>query len=112
MGRDKGRMRLGRRTLLEHVRRIAKSVGGEVRVIRKDIVPRCGPLGGVFTGLKTSTHDTEVFLSCDMPFVTLGLLRKLMNAKAPVFVDYQRKVGFPFMLSVTDVDVVEKQIRQ
>lgn len=110
MGRDKGRMRLGHRTLLGHVRRMAESVGAEVRVIRKDIVPRCGPLGGIYTGLKTSTHRAELFLSCDMPFVTGELIRRIMTAGAPVFVERQQKVGFPFMLPVTDVDVVEKQI--
>ncbi|HTD88078.1 MAG TPA: molybdenum cofactor guanylyltransferase [Candidatus Binatia bacterium] len=107
MGRDKGRMRLGKRTLLGHVRRLALSAGLDVRVIRRDIVPRCGPLGGVYTGLKTSARDSEVFLSCDMPFVKLALVRRLIRARPPTFVEG----GFPFMLSAADVQVVEAEIR-
>ena len=73
LGRDKARVRLGRRTLLAHVRRAAKELGLPVRVIRRDLVPRCGPLGGVFTALKTSRADAELFLACDMPFVSASL---------------------------------------
>jgi molybdopterin-guanine dinucleotide biosynthesis protein A len=111
MGRDKAQLRLGRRTLLGHVRRTAESLGVEVRIIREDIVPRCGPLGGIYTGLKTSTHEAELFLSCDMPFVTADLLKRLMRAKCPVFVEHDRGIGFPFMLSVADVGVVEQEIQ-
>src|SRR5687768_9364883 len=78
MGSAKARMRLGRRSLLGHVWRTAEGLGVPVRIIRKDLVPRCGPLGGIYTGLKTSANDAEVFLSCDMPFVTDDLLRKVM----------------------------------
>lgn len=54
MGRDKAGVRLGRRTLLGHVRLAAAETGWPVRVIRKDLVERCGPLGGVLTGMLTS----------------------------------------------------------
>jgi len=110
MGRDKGHMRLGRRTLLGHVRGLAKSVGLDVRVIRKDIVHRCGPLGGVYTGLKTSAHDAELFLSCDMPFLTPALLRHLIRVKPPAFVEAEGSVGFPFILSVSHFEIVETEI--
>ena len=111
MGRDKARVRLGRRTLLGHVRRTAESVGAEVRVIRKDRVPRCGPLGGIYTGLKTSAHEAEVFLSCDMPFLTPALLTHLMEARPPAFVEQNRTVGFPLIVSVVDLGVVEEEMR-
>lgn len=111
MGRDKTRMRLGRRTLLGHVRRIAKAAGPDVRLIRKDIVPRCGPLGGVYTGLENSTHDSELFLSCDMPFMTPALLRRLARIRPPAFVEHDGRVGFPFILSVNSLEPVETEIR-
>ena len=98
MGREKGRLRLGRRTLLGHVRHMAERVGLDVRVIRKDLVPRCGPLGGLYTGLKTSVHEAELFLSCDMPFVTAALMRSIMEVERPVFVEHDGTVGFPLML--------------
>jgi molybdopterin-guanine dinucleotide biosynthesis protein A len=111
MGQDKRRMRLAGRTLLGHVRHMAASLGSDVRVIRKDLVPRCGPLGGLYTGLKTSTHDAQLFLSCDMPFVTPALVRRIMQHKPPVFVEQAGRVGFPFLLRVADSPVVEQEMR-
>jgi molybdenum cofactor guanylyltransferase len=111
MGRDKARLRVAGRTLLGHVRRTAESLGLDVRVIRKDLVPRCGPLGGIYTGLKTSGHAAELFLSCDMPFVTVDLLNRVLHAKCPIFLEHRCNAGFPLMLSVADADIVEREIR-
>ena len=111
MGREKARMRLGPRTLLGHVRHTAQTLGVPVRIIQKDLVPRCGPLGGIYTGLKTSRHEAELFLSCDMPFVTTKLIKRMMALDHPLFVEHQGTVGFPFMLAATDMDMVEKQMR-
>ena len=111
MGRDKGRMRLGRRTLLGHVRRAAETLAVDVRVIRNDIVARCGPIGGIYTGLKTSKHEAELFLSCDMPFVSTELLKKIMRCRPPAFVEHRGVTGFPLLLSVDDLDVVGDEIR-
>lgn len=111
MGRDKTRMRLGRRTLCGHARHVAESLCADVRVIRRDLLPRCGPLGGVYTGLKTSAHAFEMFLSCDMPFITPALLRRLKQMKSPAFVEHDGRVGFPFILSVSHLEIVETEIR-
>ena len=109
--RDKARMRLGRRTLLGHVRHTAEVLGLDVRVIRKDLVPRCGPLGGIYTALITSTHDAEVFLSCDMPFVTPALLRSIVRAAGPMFVEHEGLAGFPLMLSTENLGLIQNEIR-
>lgn len=104
MGTDKAKVRLGRRTLLGHVRVVAAETGWKVRVIREDVVERCGPLGGVLTGMLTSQAEMMVFLSCDMPFVQAGWLKKLVQvrkasgAKA-VFTLQDSFVGFPFVLT-------------
>ncbi len=79
MGRDKSRLKPDRRTLLAHIRLGAKSPGLPVRVIRRDLVPRCGPLGGVFTALKTTRTDAVRFLACEMPFVRAALLKTLLR---------------------------------
>jgi molybdenum cofactor guanylyltransferase len=101
MGRDKARLRLGGRTLLGHVRRAAADAGLSVRVIRRDLVARCGPMGGIYTGLCTSKVDVVLFLSCDMPFVTSSLLHRLLQNFTPEtsarFVGAEF-VGFPFAL--------------
>ena len=44
MGRDKSSLRLRGKTLLEHVQRLARTVDLPVRVIRRELLPRCGPL--------------------------------------------------------------------
>lgn len=114
MGRDKARLRLGDRTLLGHVRAAAGATGLPVRVIRKDVVPRCGPLGGIYTALKTSRNQAEILLSCDMPFVTAKLIRDLLGAFVregrAILVEHRRIAGFPLILSVGQIGVVEREI--
>lgn len=113
MGRDKARLRLGRRTLLGHVRALARALKLPVRVIRRDLVPRCGPLGGVYTALKTSETEATLFLACDMPFVSATLLQTLVsNARRTkaVFTRAEGRAGFPFLLRRTTLTVVERQL--
>src|SRR5688500_2993407 len=62
MGRAKARLRLGNRTLLGWVRRNAAALGLPVRVIRRDLVRRCGPLGGIYSALKTTKAFAVLFL--------------------------------------------------
>jgi molybdopterin-guanine dinucleotide biosynthesis protein A len=116
MGRDKATLRLERRTLLGHVRARAREIGLPVRVIRRDLVPRCGPLGGILTALKTSRADAELFLACDMPFVSLALLRQLLRKSGSppkaAFITTGELAGFPFLLPVSVLNKVERQIRQ
>lgn len=63
----------------------AKKLSG---IWKKDLYPGEGPLGGVITALKASSHDSVVVLSCDMPFVTdaviSSLVRGLTDAQATV----------------------------
>src|SRR5262245_28525621 len=80
LGRDKTRVRLGPLTLLGVVRAVAGELGLPVRIIRRDLVPRCGPVGGVFTGLKTSPNQAELFLACDMPFLSVAFLKEFLGA--------------------------------
>jgi len=77
MGRDKSRVRLGSRTLLGHVREMAAQTGLRVRVIRRDAVARCGPIGGIYTGLQRSRAEFLLFLACDMPFISASSLKKM-----------------------------------
>ena len=114
MGRDKARLRLGRRTLLGHVRALAGETGLRVRVVRRDRVPRCGPLGGVYTALKGSRAGAVLFLSCDMPFVSAGLLARLLTRfevrREALFVEVAGTVGFPFVVPRAGLAVVEAQL--
>src|SRR5258708_14486916 len=124
MGRSKADLRLGSNTLLGHIRNEARTLGLRVRIVRRDLVPRCGPLGGIYTVLKTSVADAELFLACDMPFVSSALMARLIgswkrNPRAAFFTELRRlrvpptrnpelgtrnfsdaAVGFPLLLPV------------
>jgi molybdopterin-guanine dinucleotide biosynthesis protein A len=113
MGRDKSRLKLRGRTMLAHVRETAATLGLPVRVIRRDIVPRCGPLGGIITGFYRSRADALLFLACDMPFVTPAVLARVMKASAggyaAVFATAAGRSGFPFILPRSALPGVEQQ---
>lgn len=64
----------------------AKSLHG---TWKKDAFPGEGPLGGVITALKASSHDSVVVLSCDMPFITPAVIRSLVDGLG----DAQATVG-------------------
>lgn len=114
LGGDKARLRIGRKTLLGCVRSIARQTTWPVRVIRRDAVGRCGPLGGVYTALKTTSAERVLFLACDMPFVTAALLDKLIHSRTTTRAIFCRTAdgpaGFPFLLDRKRLKVVEHQI--
>ena len=117
MGCDKSQLRLGGRTLLAHIRATAAMIGLPHRIIRRDLVAHCGPLGGLYTALVTSRADATLFLSCDMPFVSAGLLemlvRKAKHNATGLFVEANGLVGFPLVLfRRTALPVVESQLEK
>jgi molybdopterin-guanine dinucleotide biosynthesis protein A len=115
MGREKARLNLGGRTMLGRVQAIAKGTALPTRVIRRDCVPRCGPLSGVFTALSASKADAVLFLACDMPFVTVDMLNFIIKAFTnhptnAVFTKLNGRVGFPFLLRRSAIETVRNQI--
>lgn len=114
MGRDKARMRLGRHTLVGYLRATLKDAEWPVRVLRRDIVKRCGPLGGIYTALHRTRADVVIFLACDMPFVSIAWLRKLRRGlrkrDRAVFTVANGKAGFPLILRRSELDLVKGQM--
>ncbi|MCW5553802.1 MAG: molybdenum cofactor guanylyltransferase [Verrucomicrobiae bacterium] len=115
MGCDKSRLRLGRHSLLAHIRLEARKLGAPVRVIRRDLVPRCGPLGGIYTALIRAKAEAVLFLACDMPFVTAELLTvvqsEFQREDCALFVRVGGNAGFPFLLRREALTVVNDQMK-
>jgi len=114
MGRDKALLRIGSVSALSLIRRTARELNFSIRVIRRDIVPRCGPLGGIYTGLTTSRAGAELVLACDMPLVGAPLLRRLIalfeKSGSATFVRLTRKPGFPCIIPARDAPLIAEQI--
>jgi molybdopterin-guanine dinucleotide biosynthesis protein A len=104
MGADKASFEVDGVAMAERVVRAAAEAGAaEVLVIggtqaaakrysgtwKKDAWPGEGPLGGVITALRAATCDIVVVLSCDMPFITPGVVASLAAGVA----DAQAAVG-------------------
>jgi molybdopterin-guanine dinucleotide biosynthesis protein A len=115
MGEDKSRIRLGRRTLLGHVRCAALDTGWPVRVIRGDPIPNCGPLGGILGALQSTRAGMAMFLACDMPLITGELMQRLAGRIRPeqagLFTFHDGRYGFPCLLRRQAVQTVAELIR-
>ncbi len=44
-----------------------------------DLVRNKGPLGGIYTGLKTSKEEHNLVLACDMPFFSVDLIKYMLK---------------------------------
>ena len=47
--------------------------------IKKDLIKNRGPLGGIYTGLKAIDTEYAFFVACDMPFLNLSLIKRLLK---------------------------------
>jgi molybdopterin-guanine dinucleotide biosynthesis protein A len=115
MRRNKTTLRLGGRSLLSRVRALANATEFPVRIIRRDLVTRCGPLGGIITAGKTSRAQSILFLACDMPFVSQRLLHDLIRTSGgarAVFAVQNKRAGFPFIIPAAQLLHVEEQVKR
>ena len=71
-GRDKSALVVEGRTILERQLAELSAVTTDLRVIRRedDLVPDCGPLGGLHAALTAARADAVFVVACDMPYVT------------------------------------------
>ncbi len=115
MGRDKAGVQLGSRSLLAHVRTTAQALGLPIRVIRKDIIPPCGPLSGIYTALQPSDAEAVLFLACDMPFVTEAILRRILRhfraRDRACFATVNGRAGFPFIIRSDAAEFIAAEIQ-
>ena len=95
MGEDKRRLVVGEQTLLERGLAVLRSIFTEVlvviaqdsdplavdaRVVR-DLVPDCGSLGGLYTGLMQATTPRIFVVACDMPFLDQAVIAQFTSRR-------------------------------
>jgi molybdenum cofactor guanylyltransferase len=91
MGMDKAFIALDGRTLLARMLDVARSVTPQVWIVGsaakyapfaptiEDVIPNCGPLGGIHAALATSKTDLNLIMAVDVPFVPPALLPFLLT---------------------------------
>jgi molybdopterin-guanine dinucleotide biosynthesis protein A len=95
MGEDKRHLVVGEQTLLERGLAVVRSIFQEVlvviaqdsdplavdaRVVR-DLVPDCGSLGGLYTGLMQATTPHIFVVACDMPFLDQAVIAQITRRR-------------------------------
>ena len=95
MGEDKRHLVVGEQTLLERSLAVLRSIfhevlvviaqdspslGVDVRVVR-DLVPDCGSLGGLYSGLMQATTPWVFVVACDMPFLNQAVIAQFTSRR-------------------------------
>jgi molybdopterin-guanine dinucleotide biosynthesis protein A len=137
MGEDKRFLLVGEGTLFERSLGVLRSVFQNVLVViaqdsqelkseipvLRDLVPGCGSLGGLYTGLKQAVTPHVFVVACDMPFLDPATVRyfnevkgdadvvmaKLLNGLQPMHALYHRRC-LPVMESM--IQARELKIQQ
>jgi molybdopterin-guanine dinucleotide biosynthesis protein A len=89
-GHDKSLLPVDGRTIFERQLTELLQVAEEILVVGHaaprpgvrnvaDLVPGCGPLGGLHAALTEARGEITLVVACDMPFVTAGLLARLAS---------------------------------
>lgn len=95
MGRDKRFLAIGEETLLTRSLTVLRSVFQGVQVViaqdspplecdapvLRDLIPHCGSLGGLYTGLKQAETEWVFAVACDMPFLDAATIRHFLGLK-------------------------------
>lgn len=93
MGEDKRFLSIGEETLYEHSLAVLRSVFQTVVVVIaqdspplasdvpvwRDLIPGCGSLGGLYTGLKQAMTPSVFAVACDMPFLDPATIRYFLT---------------------------------
>ena len=95
MGRDKALLAYRGTSLLDHIASLVRRACGSAIIVGDparyshlsypvvpDFVSGCGPLAGVITALQVSNTEWNLVVACDMPALSLGVLRSLLDAAA------------------------------
>ncbi len=107
MGEDKRYLVVGEQTLLERglsvlrsafqevlvvIAQDSPSLGVDARVVR-DLVPDCGSLGGLYTGLIQATTSYIFVVACDMPFLNQAVIAQFTSRRVAVDIVMAKLAG-------------------
>ncbi|WP_413934317.1 molybdenum cofactor guanylyltransferase [Nitrospira sp. BLG_1] len=98
MGADKRFLTVGEQTLLERSCNILSRIFERVCIViaqdsqpletpvpvLRDLIPSCGSLGGMYTGLHQAATPYIFLSACDMPFIHADLIRYMVDVKDEV----------------------------
>ena len=100
MGRDKAFLAVPwnhagevRGTVVEQAAGAVVLIGDPVRYaaigypVYPDKIPRCGPMGGIYTALSVTATDWNLVVACDMPQLSTPVLRRLLEARSAASAD-------------------------
>jgi molybdopterin-guanine dinucleotide biosynthesis protein A len=93
IGRDKALLPVEASGLVERIAERVRTAAGHVTLIGAperyqhlgipaiaDLIADCGPIGGLYTALKTTSAEWNLLVACDMPGLTVEFLRELLAA--------------------------------
>jgi molybdenum cofactor guanylyltransferase len=98
-GRDKGALVVDGQTIRDRQIAMLSEIADDVLIVAReggaglqacdrrakalrhisDIVPGCGPIGGVHAAVSAARHDTVFVIACDMPYVTGAFAAHLLD---------------------------------
>lgn len=108
MGENKSLMRLGDRTVIEHILLLIQSLFQEVILITnrpdeyqflniplfEDIYKNRGPLAGIHSGLLNSKTENNFIISCDIPLITKEIIEYIIKFDTPHPITVCRADGY------------------
>ncbi len=114
MGADKRFLHVGEKTLFDRTLNTLRKVFSEVLVViaqdsepldapvpvLRDVIPNCGSLGGLFTGLKQSKTPYVFVVACDMPFLESQVIQALVQCRGDADVVMAKMHGLQPMHAV------------
>jgi molybdopterin-guanine dinucleotide biosynthesis protein A len=129
MGQDKCLLNFNGKLLISTILDVFKEITDKIFVsankdeyknlgypIIKDAIVNCGPLGGIYSTLKNSTTDINIFAPCDMPFLNAGfyyfLLSQLSDYQAVVPIYNNKVEPLTIILKKETLEIAQSQIAQ
>ncbi|MCA9935296.1 MAG: molybdenum cofactor guanylyltransferase [Ardenticatenaceae bacterium] len=109
MGRDKSFVLFEGQPLIERVRDRVADLGNELILITNkpaeyahlglpiygDVIPDCGPLGGIYTAVHHASYPHTLVVACDMPWLNRGLLQYMISLRETADIVVPRWEKFP-----------------